>query len=353
MAERWSRRTLLALAGAGLVGCTGRTTESVEPRSFPDAYYQGPLVSAHEHMNGGDGSARDSETLSRYSRWMERNGVDRVMAITPPYIFSEVKPHSDSLIPFLFGYPFINQHRSEFATRIKRTFRENDFLRGIGELGVYQHTDADGMPLAPDVPQMLELYDFAADQDVPIMVHGAAPWHFPDSERQSWDSPLDCPTLDQMENAYEHNRDTQFLVHGTYFSTGEMTIGEMAAQALEAHPNLYYDISALKPYGVIGLDGESMTQEKFERKMEETGVEHHAAEHYEKYKPVLEGYSDRVLWGMDAALEWNYAEWALDTWIDVARSLLGRLSTEDARNVGYRTAQELFDLDDVEEFNPS
>lgn len=48
---------------------------------------------------------------------------------------------------------------------------------------------------------------------------------------------------------------------------------------------------------------------------------------------------------MDAGLKWNYNNWALDTWIDVARALLGKLSAEDAEKVAYRTAERVFDID--------
>lgn len=67
--------------------------------------------------------------------------------------------------------------------------------------------------------------------------------------------------------------------------------------------------------------------------------------HYEEYAAILEEYSDRVLRGIDAAAEWHYREWAFDTFIDVGRGVLGRLQEENARDVAYRTAEDVFDID--------
>jgi hypothetical protein len=79
--------------------------------------------------------------------------------------------------------------------------------------------------------------------------------------------------------------------------------------------------------------------------MDETGVEHHAQRYAERYEPILTEHSERVLWGLDASWQWHFHDWTLDTWVDIGRSVLGRLPEEHARNVGYRTAEELFDIE--------
>jgi hypothetical protein len=72
------------------------------------------------------------------------------------------------------------------------------------------------------------------------------------------------------------------------------------------------------------------------------GLDEHAERLYDKFEPILEHYSERVTWGMDASWQWHFNAWALDAWADIARALLGRLSEERAKNVGYETASELF-----------
>lgn len=360
MNHQWKRRSLLAGVVAGIAGCSSSTnptnttsntsngsqTTSIEARTFPDSSYQGPLVSAHEHMTGPDGYFQETEELRKFTRLMDRNGIARATAFAPIANIGYVDNFPDRLLPFLFPRSFLREHPDEFATRIKEYARGLSFIRGLGEFGLYGVTDKDGVPHPPDSPQMLEIYDFAAQQGKPVMVHGAEPYRFPDSVRNSWESDLECPTIDQLANAYEHNRETKILVHATYFGAEDVSRAEMVAQALANHPNLYYDISPIAPYAYFnGLFGsESMTKDKFQSKMETTGIEHHVDKYYERFKPLLENHSERLVWGMDAAYAWHYTKWAMDTWVDIGRALLGRLPEENARNVGYRTAEELFDI---------
>lgn len=71
------------------------TPEPIELREWPDAYYQGPLVSAHEHMNGPDGFEMTHETMDWFVRWMRRNRVAQTMAITSKRFIPIVEAHSD------------------------------------------------------------------------------------------------------------------------------------------------------------------------------------------------------------------------------------------------------------------
>lgn len=365
MARRWTRRAVLASFSAGIAGCTGgptgtsteepdgTPTESptptltpVETRTFPDSYYQGPLISAHEHMNGPGGFHLDRERLVWFTRWMERNGVAKAMAITPEGMADTVEPFTDRLIPFLFGEAFLRDRFDPMglADPMKMAARDRDLWQGLGEFGLYPMAGEGGRPVPPDHEGLLELYDVAAEQGYPVMVHAAEPWRYPEDVRESWETRWDCPTLAQLERAYEHNRDTQFLVHGSYFSIEDLSRGEVIARHLERHPNLHYDVSGIAPhaYQAGPKAGASMSQEEFEGMFAEKGVEGHAEDYYDRYRPVLEEYSDRALWGMDASLPWHFNDWAMDAWIDVGRSLLGRLPSSKARDVGYRTAEDLF-----------
>lgn len=348
-----TRRTVLATLGAGLAGCTGgpggRTPGPVETRTFPDGSYRGPLVSAHEHVSGPRRFELSEERLSWYVRWMERNRVARVMAITPTDLIPLVEGYREDLIPYLFAHGYLRGSRADLAERLRETVERYEVIEGLGEFALsYFHGEGGEVPLPPDAPELLAVYDLAAELDLPVMVHAAEPWRFPADVRRSWDSWLDCPTIDQMANAYSHNRETTFLVHGTYFGHRvPMSRGEMAARALADHPNLYYDVSHVSPYAYAAGPGGhgSMSRAEFEAKMNETGVAYHADRYYDELRPLLESYSDRVLWGMDASLAWHYNRWALDVWIDVGRALLGRIPPDDARNVGYRTAEDLFDIE--------
>lgn len=344
-------RTATAMSSLTPESTPPTATQKPEPvtvRDWSASAYQGPLVSAHEHMNGPDGFRMTMETSTWYRRWMARNRVDRVMAITPPSLLSRIGEAEDTFVPFAFPHRFLDGDRTNLTDQLKGVVDRFDTVRGLGEFALYRFQRDDGaVPLPPDAPELLSVYDLAAELDLPVMVHAAEPYRFPEAVRESWDTWGDCPTIDQMANAYAHNRETTFLVHGTYFGEGvPMTQGEMAAEALAAHPNLYYDLSPIAPFAYDSPAGQgSMNRTTFEERMADTGVDELAEGYYQEFRPLLESHSERVLWGMDASLTWHYHPWALDSWVDVGRALLGRLSSDAARNVGHRTAQKLFDIE--------
>jgi hypothetical protein len=215
-------------------------------------------------------------------------------------------------------------------------------------------TPAGEPPPQPDDPSALELWDLAAARDIPVMVHAAEPWQYPKELRESWDDYGDCPTKSSLANAMAHNRDTQFLIHATY-EWDDTPNGELVADALDTNPNLTYDISMLHPLaygndGLATLKGErTLTKETFNERIEEMGgVERIAERFYDEYEVILEEYSDRLTWGMDAAVDWHYTDWCLNTWVDAARVVLGLLPEENAKNIAYRTVSDLMDI----EFSP-
>lgn len=385
MSREVSRRSLLATLAAS-AGCVGRggtptgtptdegetpgegptgtgastatdeptpTRTPVERREWPESYYQGPLVSAHEHMNGPDGFEMTDETMDWYVRWMDSNRVAQAMAITGPEYVPVVDGHDDRLIPFLFPWSEVRSQFDDLAATLARKLDEYPTYRGIGEFSLYAAPGPDGEPPLPaNHPNLLAVYDLAADRDLPVMVHGGQVEQYGDPE---------SPVAD-MEAALGHNRDCTFLVHGTFHNgvtidgESDVPVGEAVDVLLDRHPNLYYDLSGqCSPYAYRYNEGpdddgavnpaETKSREWFESKLsEDGGVAYHARRLEERFRPILQNHSDRVLWGMDASWQWHYNDWTLDAWVDVARAMLGRLPEADARNVGYRTAEELFDV---------
>lgn len=382
MAEQWSRRALLA-ALAATAGCAGNgdtptedtpgntatatprpsetpsstptdsptdspteeptpTREPVEVRKWPDAYYGGPLVSAHEHMHGRDGYSVIEEDIEWYMRWMDRNRMDQVVGFASDRYVDRMAAHDDRFLPFAFGWSELRKHFDDLVGAFEDRLEAGPYV-GLGELGFKGRVTPEGEPPPrPDAEPALELWDWAAERDLVVMVHGAEPWRYPDDMQEGWESFDDCPTKEHLANAMAHNRDTEWLVHATY-QWHDTPNGQLVADALENNPNLTYDISSLHPlaYG----EGE-LTRSEFESKFADLGGPEGAAERfYEEYEVVLEDYSHRLTWGIDAAVEWHYTDWALDAWVDTGRALLGMLPEENARNVGYRTAEELFGIE--------
>jgi hypothetical protein len=318
------------------------TREPVDVRTWPDEYYQGPLVSAHEHMHGRDGYSVVEEDIEWFVRWMDRNKVDQVIGFAADHYMDRLVEYDDRFLPFAFGWSELRNDYDDLPSAFERRLETWPYV-GLGELGFKGHVTPEGEPPPqPDDPEALALWDMAAANDVPVMVHGAEPWRYPDDMRDGWTEFSDCPTKASFANAMAHNRDTQFLVHATY-QWYDTPNGELVADALENNPNLTYDISMLHP---LGYGEGRLTETEFTAGIEELGgVETIAQDFYDEFQVILEDYSDRVTWGMDAAVAWHYTDWALDTWVDVGRALLGMLPEENARNIGYRTVSELMNID--------
>ncbi|UIP01097.1 amidohydrolase [Halobaculum sp. CBA1158] len=364
------RRSFLAALTAGLAGCGASTREATETgtstptstrsptasatatatpettsepvptREWPDEYYDGPLISVHEHMIGSDGYAVARDDLGWYVDWMSRNRVERVVAITGDPLMDAVGRYDDRLIPSAFAY---NEFLDEFDTAVEsfqQRLAEYDY-RAIGEMRPPYDMVED--PPAMDHETLLGVYDLAAEAGVPVLLHGPEVYRHSEETLENAEDPLDFPKWRNLEAAYAHNRDTQFVVHSTY-NWDEMTDGAIAAGVLERNPNVTYDLSGRELTPFAYEDGE-MTERRFEELIAERGVRGHAEEFYEEHATILEEYSDRLAWGLDAGHEWHYTDWVLDTWVDITRAVLGRLPEENARDIGYRNAAELFGLD--------
>lgn len=317
-----------------------RTPDAIEPREWPEGYYQGPLFSAHEHLSARGFSVRSD--FGWFVRWMDRNRVDRAIAFAPDNFMTIISDFGDRFLPFAFGYRQMREEYNDLRGAFEERLDRWPYV-GIGELGFKGSvTPPDEPPPQPDDPEALEMWDLAAERGLPVMVHASEPWRYPEHIRERWDDVSDWPTKAHLANAMAYNRETQFLVHATYW-WHDIPNGEIVADALDNNPNLTYDISMLQP---LGYSEGALTEAQFAERIEEMGgVERIAERFYDEYEAILEGYSDRVTWGMDTSWEWHYTDGVLDTWVDLARVLLGRLPEENARNIGYRTVSDLMDVE--------
>ena len=318
------------------------TDDPVAVRDWPEEFYQGPLVSAHEHMHSRNlfSIVRDKpETLVEA---MDRNKSAQMMAISSDRYMDQVAEYDHRLVPFAFGWQEernLEEAAESFADRLDR-YPAYD---GLGEIGLKAHTTPEGEPpIQADHPEMMDVYELAAERDVPVMIHTEAPWRYPSDMQDNWAEPSEFPGFAALDNAMADNRETDFLIHASYRWNG-IPDGQIIAQKLQQHPNLWYDISPTGPKLMYGQG--AFTKAEFEAAMGENGVEKEIERLYDQYALILEDYSERVLWGLDAAAEWHFEDWAFDTFIDIGRGILGRLSDANARNVAYRTAENLFDIE--------
>lgn len=324
------------------------TEEPVQVRNWPDEYYQGPLVSAHEHGHGKGGTVfnKDEDTES-FIDWMDRNKVDQAVIFASDRYVEQLADYDDRFQPFAFGWSELRKDLDDLVGAFKERFEDHPYV-GIGELGFKDEvTPEEGNPIQPDHPEALELWDWAAKKDVPVMVHASEPWRYAKERANDWDEYSDCPTKKHMANAMAYNRDTEFLVHATY-EWYEKPNGQIIADVLDNHPNLTYDISAIG--GEILVQGPFESKEQLQTALDELGgIEGYVDQFYQEYEEILENYSDRLTWGMDTACGATRNNYTLNAIIDMSRALLGRLPEKNARNIGYRTAEELLDIDVEEE----
>lgn len=262
--KRYRRRTILAGLAVGLACCSGQATdqttsppetttavgtttsrtattsstadgstteEPVEVREWPDAYYQGPMVSAHEHMSGPDGYSVARDDLSGFVEWMDRNHVAQVMAIAGDPHMDAVADYDDRLVPFAFGYNSLRNNFDDLADAFRDRFADFPAYDGIGEIGLKGQLTPDGEPPTPaDHPGLMAVYEFATEKDVPVMLHTDAPWRYQGGDGE-WETPGEYPPFQQLDRAMAAHRETDFLVHASYQWNG-MPDGELVAEKL-------------------------------------------------------------------------------------------------------------------------
>lgn len=262
--KQYRRRTILAGLAVGLAGCSGQATdrttssprtatatgttttsrtttdapedastteEPVAVREWPDAYYQGPMVSAHEHMIGPDGYSVARDDLTGFVEWMDRNRVAQVMAIAGDPHMDAVADHDDRLVPFAFGYSSLRNHFDDLAGAFRERFAQYPAYDGIGEISLQGQLMTAGEPPTPvDHPELMAVYEFATEKDVPVMLHTVAPWRYQGGDGE-WETPGEYPPFQQLDRAMAAHRETDFLVHASYQWNG-MPDGELVAEKL-------------------------------------------------------------------------------------------------------------------------
>lgn len=315
-------------------------------RSFPDEYYQGPLVSAHEHFVGEEWQMT-ADLLDRYLEWMDQNRVAQTTFFAAPHQFQLLRENESRLVPFLTPFRLLDQERDRLAEALRETQEENPFIEGFGEFPLYLFENDDGNLMQPNHPTMPEVYDLAAELELPVMVHGPEPFR---TGCVGTGPPMEGPTVAAFEEAFEYNRETTFHVHASFVPNSK----EVVAELFQRHPNFYYDLSPVAPYAYDEEVPESDVRSWFGEQLAQTGIEYHATQLFEQYDTLLQEHSERVMWGMDAGRPWHFSAWAYDTWVDVVRALLGKLPEANARNIAYRTAEEALDITvDAEKWEPA
>ena len=151
-------------------------------------------------------------------------------------------------------------------------------IYGIGEI-MSRHDDLTaltyGEPPHADHPAFLEIFDLAAEYDIPVLIH----------HNISGVNIEDPIYLKEMQNALAHNRDAKIIwAHvGISRRINVPTLLKIADTMLKENENLYYDISWIVFEDYINKDKASLKD----------------------WAKLIEKYPDRFIFGTDKVGHWD------------------------------------------------
>jgi len=179
--------------------------------------------------------------------------------------------------PFICGFNPGDKNTAKYFRSLLEAYPGE--IYGIGELMSRRDDLAildDVEPPRADHPSLLEVYDLAAEYDLPVLIHS----NLSDSYAKG------VLYLEEMQNALAHNRDTNIIwAHvGVARHVEVPNLLEIAEMMLAENDNLYYDLSWVfyEDYLVNDLSG---------------------------WAQLAERYSDRIVLGTDEVGHW-------DTYVD-------------------------------------
>jgi len=329
------------------------------PISFPNAKerYKGPLFDAHLHLVGSKdrehNEAQDDrlninpKTAEKFFATLKKENIIGLIGFLP--VIHEYFDGDDSynrsyqeqtlavinrcdnkLTPFLFPYSHIGippqEHGHKLPNLIDQNYKGNPIpFRGIGEIhsgGILTDSYAD-MRLVD--PAMLELYDYAATNDLIVMIHP------------------ELSHIEDVHRALNHNPDTIFLLHGLV-DTVE-TVAEALETLFREHQNVYFSVDAnLIPEN--GLHNSQIkNKEHFLANLQSKRMYYRLlASALVTWKPIMEAYPTRMMWGTDLIYSWNFEPEVIHEIARFSRDFIAGLDPEVQERFAYRNAIEMLGL---------
>lgn len=332
------------------------------PLSFPTAEerYTGPMFDAHLHLVGSKDREHTEarfdrlhitpETAEEFFAMMDKENVIGMIGFLPviheffegdnsynrSYLektSSVVNRCDNKIIPFLYPYSHIGippkEHGFKLPKLIDQIYNRGNPIpfRGIGEIHTgYPQTDSYADMRLVD-PAMLELYDLAAANDLIVMIH---------------------PELDDIEDlhrALAHNPNTIFLLHGLVNSVERAPIAKELETLFREHSNVYYSVDAALMEGYSLGDDRIKDKEQFIANLRSKPMYYRIlASALVFWKPIIEGYPTRMVWGTDPFYWWHFEPDVIHEVIRLGRDFIAGLEPEVQKNFAYRNAIELLGL---------
>ena len=331
------------------------------PISFPTAEerYKGPLFDAHVHLVGSkdhehtaakyDRLHINPETAEKFFAILDKENVIGLIGFLPvvheyfvgddsynrPYqnqTLSVVNRCDNKLTPFLHPQSHIgippNEHGHKLPKLIDQHYRGNPIpFRGIGEI----HTGGPQTDSYADMrmvdPAMLELYDYAAANDLIVMIHP------------------ELSHIEDVHRAVRHNPNTIFLLHGLVDNFDRARIAEELETLFREHQNVYFSVDAALMAGYSLLDSEIMNKEQFLANLHLKRTYYRLlASSLVFWRPIIEAHPTRMMWGSDLFYWWHYEPDVIHEIAQFGRDFTAGLDPEVQERFAYRNAAEVLSL---------
>jgi len=309
-----------------------------KPREFShQPYYTGQLIDAHIHMPvsssivsavgkrigfknmlafGGTltldylaclfKSEGISQTIgffmtTRFSTWQELTAVKKA-----------TKNYPGRIAPFFMPAPYSILRVK--PSDVRNTLDKNKGLfKGIGEIKVFDGTSLDN-------PYFMEMFKIASDYNLIIMMHP-----FQDHR----------PTVEKI---LKQHPKVKFLLHGGKDA-------EWIMEVMKDYKNLYYSLDA----DIVSLYGWERGHARKEPTKEEwlnyirKNFDSVLNEQLRDWKPKIEAYSDRFMWGTDRWYAWHFDYEVGGLLEEFGRSFIGKLSPSVQEKFAHKNAEMLIE----------
>lgn len=342
----------------------------VKKPNYPAAYYQGPLTDTHLHIPAipdwppAEDSRLTAEqrqgrfdgekallgwnvTMSEIACSIRHEGTRKNFGFFPvfeeiPKPLIEVAHQTVKQYPELFT-PFIGASGNDgdpngfpvtdAATLGNMLSVYPGLFQGFGEIGLYAREGGGSKALPPDAPRLQSIYPLIKQHNLLVYFHPGR------GQTRS------------LERVLSRHQEINFIVHGE-------EVEASLDYLMSKHPNLYYGIE-------LGLGEENPEfsrlfveddKEKFLAAMDKE-FNRALADHLRKWKPLIEKYPDRFIWGTDRGdVVWQYDREVGQALVKLARAFIGRLDPGVQEKFAYKNAEKLATMRSrraADEFKPA
>ena len=246
---------------------------------------------------------------------------------------SVVNRSDNKITPFLHPYSHIGipptEHGHKLVDLIDQVIKDSEIpFRGIGEIHTsYPQTDSYYEMRLTD-PVMLKLYDYAAANDLIIMIHP------------------ELAVLEDLHQALRHNPDTIFLLHGLIDSGGGgEPIAEHLAALFQEHQNAFFSVDAALMLGYSLMDACVYDKAQFMGNLRSEPLYHtllHSSLAF--WQPVIEAHPTRMMWGTDLYYWWHWEPDVISIIAQFGRDFISYLDDQAKERFAYRNAVEMLNM---------